>query len=121
MKQDATPDGVSAEVQISNVESSDSGPYFCQASNLYGRDQQLVQLQVQEPPQAPSALEAKVLSSRSINLKWQPKSNDLAEVSKFIVEFKELDGELRIANIKLIIFNRIQITSTLTRLPYLQP
>ncbi|XP_037907262.1 Down syndrome cell adhesion molecule-like protein Dscam2 isoform X9 [Hermetia illucens] len=92
VKQDATPDGVSAEVQISNVESSDSGPYFCQASNLYGRDQQLVQLQVQEPPQAPSALEAKVLSSRSINLKWQPKSNDLAEVSKFIVEFKELDA-----------------------------
>ncbi|XP_037907255.1 Down syndrome cell adhesion molecule-like protein Dscam2 isoform X3 [Hermetia illucens] len=120
VKQDATPDGVSAEVQISNVESSDSGPYFCQASNLYGRDQQLVQLQVQEPPQAPSALEAKVLSSRSINLKWQPKSNDLAEVSKFIVEFKELDGELRIANPDNIYINTSPVFTALMLNPWIQ-
>jgi hypothetical protein len=47
LKQDSTPEGVSAELQIAATEAADSGPYFCQASNLYGRDQQLVQLLVQ--------------------------------------------------------------------------
>jgi hypothetical protein len=93
IKQDATPEGISAEVQINNVESSDSGQYFCQASNLYGRDQQLVQLQVQEPPQAPSALETAIVSSRSVNLKWQPRGGDAAEVTKYIVEYRELDRQ----------------------------
>lgn len=91
VKQDVTPDGISAEAQITNVDSIDSGPYFCQANNLYGRDQQLVQLQVQEPPQAPSALEATLVSSRSVNLKWQPRGGDAAEVTKYIVEYMELD------------------------------
>ncbi|XP_055378995.1 cell adhesion molecule Dscam2 isoform X4 [Condylostylus longicornis] len=91
VKQDATQEGVSAELQIINVESIDSGPYFCQASNLYGRDQQLVQLQVQEPPLPPSALEAAMVTSRSVSLKWQPRSGDSAEVTKYIVEYKEQD------------------------------
>lgn len=93
IKQDATPEGISAEVQINNVESSDSGQYFCQASNLYGRDQQLVQLQVQEPPQPPSSLETTIVSSRSVNLKWQPRGGDAAEVTKYIVEYRELDRQ----------------------------
>lgn len=91
IKQDATPDGISAEVQISNVESGDTGPYFCQANNLYGRDQQLVQLQVQEPPQPPATLTAAMITSRSVNLKWQPRGGDAAEVSKYIVEYMEYD------------------------------
>ncbi|CRL00266.1 CLUMA_CG013539, isoform A [Clunio marinus] len=90
IKQDATPEGISAEVQINHVESSDSGQYFCQASNLYGRDQQLVQLQVQEPPQPPSLLETSIVSSRSISIKWQPRGGDAAEVTKYIVEYREI-------------------------------
>ncbi|XP_055627632.1 cell adhesion molecule Dscam2 isoform X6 [Toxorhynchites rutilus septentrionalis] len=93
IKQDATPEGIHAEVQISSVESSDSGAYFCQASNLYGRDQQLVQLQVQEPPQSPSSLEASMVASRAVNLKWQPRGGDAAEVSKYIVEYREIDRQ----------------------------
>lgn len=91
VKQDATPEGISAEAQITNVDSTDSGPYFCQAINLYGQDQQLVQLQVQEPPQTPSSLEAALISSRSVSLKWQPRSGDSAEVTKYIVEYMEFD------------------------------
>jgi hypothetical protein len=47
VKQDSTPDGVTAELQIAGAEAADSGAYFCQASNLYGREHQLVQLLVQ--------------------------------------------------------------------------
>lgn len=91
MKQESTPEGIIADIQITNVDSTDSGPYFCQASNLYGRDQQLVQLQVQEPPQAPASLEATMISSRSVHLKWQPRGGDAAEVTKYIVEYMEVD------------------------------
>ncbi|XP_016955680.1 cell adhesion molecule Dscam2 isoform X11 [Drosophila biarmipes] len=91
VKQEATPDGVSAELQIRTVDATDSGPYFCRASNLYGNDQQLVQLQVQEPPLPPSVLEAAMISSRSVNIKWQPKTMGTGDVTKYLVEFREAD------------------------------
>ncbi|XP_017071038.1 Down syndrome cell adhesion molecule-like protein Dscam2 isoform X2 [Drosophila eugracilis] len=94
VKQEATPDGVSAELQIRTVDATDSGPYFCRASNLYGNDQQLVQLQVQEPPLPPSVLEAAMISSRSVNIKWQPKTLGTGDVTKYIVEFREADRSL---------------------------
>ncbi|XP_066599034.1 cell adhesion molecule Dscam2 isoform X3 [Prorops nasuta] len=92
VKQEVTPDGVVAQLQISSAEASDSGAYFCQASNLYGRDQQLVQLLVQEPPQPPSGLETAMVASRSINVKWQHKSQDTSEVTKYILQYKEGEG-----------------------------
>lgn len=95
LKQDAIPDGVAAEAQITNVDSTDSGPYFCQARNAYGRDQQLIQLQVQEPPSPPSSLEAVTVSSRSVNLKWQPRgtTTDVNEAVRYIVEYREFDRQ----------------------------
>lgn len=93
VKQDVTPDGVVAELQIVNAEAADSGAYFCQANNMYGRDQQLVQLLVQEPPMSPQHLEAAMVSSRSVNLKWQHKSGDANEVLKFVVEYREQDSK----------------------------
>jgi Down syndrome cell adhesion molecule-like protein 1 len=87
IKQDTTAEGILAELQIASVESADNGQYFCQASNLYGRDQQLVQLLVQEPPQPPSSLEATIVSSRSVNLRWQPRDMDATEITKYIVEY----------------------------------
>nr|XP_031836501.1 Down syndrome cell adhesion molecule-like protein Dscam2 isoform X10 [Nomia melanderi] len=89
VKREETPDGVIAQLQISNAEASDSGAYFCQASNLYGREQQLVQLLVQEPPHPPNSLETAMVASRSINVKWQHKSQDTGEVTKYILEYKE--------------------------------
>lgn len=82
---------MAAELQLVNADAKDSGAYFCQASNVYGRDQQLVQLLVQEPPSPPHALEAAMVSSRSVNLNFQHKSGDSDEVFKFIVEYRELD------------------------------
>lgn len=76
-------------MQIINVDSSDSGPYFCQANNVFGHDQQLVQLQVQEPPQAPTMLTAVMVTPRSVSLKWQARAGDSAEITKYIVEYTE--------------------------------
>lgn len=68
---------------------------------MYGRDQQLVQLQVQEPPQAPALVTAIMVTARSVNLKWQARAGDSAEVSKYIVEYMEYDGpwhEMELSN-----------------------
>lgn len=92
VKQDVTPDGVMAELQIVNSDATDSGAYFCQASNMYGRDQQLVQLVVQEPPKSPENLEVAIVSSRSLNLKWKHTSENFNEMFKFVVEYREQDS-----------------------------
>lgn len=51
----------------------------------------MVQLQVQEPPHAPSSVEAAMVSSRSVSLKWQTRGGETTEVTKHIVEYMELD------------------------------
>ncbi|EEB16564.1 down syndrome cell adhesion molecule, putative [Pediculus humanus corporis] len=91
VKQDLLPEGVMAEIRITGSDSSDSGAYFCQASNVYGREQQMVQLFVQEPPQSPSELEIVSINSRSVNLQWKRPSDGNAEISKYIIQFKEDD------------------------------
>uniref|UniRef100_A0A8D9ERR1 Down syndrome cell adhesion molecule-like protein Dscam2 n=1 Tax=Cacopsylla melanoneura TaxID=428564 RepID=A0A8D9ERR1_9HEMI len=106
MKQESTSDdGVRAELTISGTEPGDGGAYFCQASNMYGKDQQLVQLLVQEPPESPSDLKTVLVTSRAINIQWHHASVNSAEVSHFIVQHKsgndgswkqvELNGQLR--------------------------
>ncbi|PSN52800.1 Down syndrome cell adhesion molecule-like protein Dscam2 [Blattella germanica] len=89
VKQDSTPEGVSAELQIAAAEAADSGAYFCQASNLYGRDQQLVQLLVQEPPRSPVNLESVMISSRSVNIQWKQPTSESTEVTKYLVQYQE--------------------------------
>nr|CAD7591924.1 unnamed protein product [Timema genevievae] len=92
VKQESTPDGVNAELQIAGAEASDSGSYFCKASNLYGADQQMVQLMVQEPPKSPTNVESVMISSRSVKIQWQHQLMDSNEVNKYIVQFRENDG-----------------------------
>ncbi|XP_023703051.1 Down syndrome cell adhesion molecule-like protein Dscam2 isoform X3 [Cryptotermes secundus] len=92
VKQDLTPDGVAAELQIAGAEAADSGAYFCQASNVYGREHQLVQLLVQEPPRSPINLESVMISSRSVKIQWQQQLTDSTEVTKFLVQYQESHG-----------------------------
>lgn len=47
---------------------------------------------VLEPPQPPNAIETAMVASRSINVKWQHKSQDTSEVTKYILQYKEGEG-----------------------------
>lgn len=85
-------DMLSAELHIKNTDSYDSGTYVCRANNAFGHDQQLTQLQIQEPPQAPDVFEVSGILSNSISLKWIPKTSSV-DVSKYIIEYKELNGK----------------------------
>jgi len=46
-----------------------------------------------------------MVASRSINVKWQHKSQDTSEVTKYILQYKE--GEGKLANIILHQVNKI--------------
>lgn len=47
MRQDDTAEGgVLGEMQITSVDGSDAGTYFCQAVNSYGKEQQMLSLHV---------------------------------------------------------------------------
>ncbi|KAL1130463.1 hypothetical protein AAG570_011711 [Ranatra chinensis] len=93
LKQEHGSDGVLiSELQIAGAEAADNGAYFCQATNLYGRDQQLVQLTVQEPPGKPTDLKTVMVTSRSVNIQWSHQTNDITEVTKFVVQYKEANG-----------------------------
>nr|XP_018897402.1 PREDICTED: Down syndrome cell adhesion molecule-like protein Dscam2 isoform X3 [Bemisia tabaci] len=88
VRQEVTEDGVLASLHIKNADASDTGHYYCQASNLYGKDQQLVQLLVQEPPKSPSNVKAVMVTSQAVNLQWEHLSEDVGEVTAFIVQYK---------------------------------
>ncbi|XP_073976314.1 Down syndrome cell adhesion molecule 2 isoform X7 [Rhodnius prolixus] len=93
LRQELTGEGVVVgELQVAGTEAADSGAYFCKASNLYGEDQQLVQLTVQEPPEKPSELKAFAVTSRSVNLQWAHQTGDPTDVTKYIVQYKEAAG-----------------------------
>ncbi|XP_065348547.1 cell adhesion molecule Dscam2 isoform X2 [Cloeon dipterum] len=84
-KQELIPSGVSFGLQIMSAEGSDAGSYYCQATNVYGRDQQLVQLAVQEPPASPSAVEVVMLNSRSASVQWKPGS--AGDVTQYFIQY----------------------------------
>lgn len=88
-KQQTFGEKVIASLHINNVHVDDGGSYVCQASNMYGRDQQLVQLYVQEPPAKPSDLRVIAVTSTTINVQWDHSGD---QTSKFIVQHKTSDG-----------------------------
>jgi hypothetical protein len=89
---------VIASLQINNVQVDDGGSYVCQASNVYGRDQQLVQLYVQEPPNRPNDLRVITVTSTTINVQWE---HDGDQTSKYVVQHKKADG--------MLFFNRVLV------------
>ncbi|XP_025200616.1 Down syndrome cell adhesion molecule-like protein Dscam2 isoform X5 [Melanaphis sacchari] len=80
---------VIASLQINNVQVDDGGSYVCQASNVYGRDQQLVQLYVKEPPDRPNDLRVITVTSTTINVQWEHNGD---QTSKYIIQHKKADG-----------------------------
>lgn len=86
---------VIASLQINNVQIDDGGSYVCQASNVYGSDQQLVQLYVQEPPNRPNDLRVITVTSTAINVQWDHSGD---QASKYIVQHKKSDGKYNIVS-----------------------
>lgn len=89
--------GALSELTILQTILSDRGEYTCVATNTFGHDHSVINLQVQEPPSAPQNLHVKELNSRSVSLSWASTDKydtigfvaDPQPVTRYILQFKE--------------------------------
>lgn len=84
---------VESELIVTNVKSSDAGLYQCSAANSFGSASRQMQLILQELPSAPSAVELAHISSRSIGIRWPIPFDGHAQIIKYVVECRQVDGK----------------------------
>ncbi|XP_069045893.1 cell adhesion molecule DSCAM isoform X3 [Lepisosteus oculatus] len=77
---------------IRTVKAEDSGYYSCVASNNWGSDQIVLNLQVQVPPDQPRLTVSKTTSS-SITLSWIPGDNGGSSIRGYILQHSEDNSE----------------------------
>lgn len=105
IKDSSLSHGMVSELTILQTILSDRGEYTCMASNSYGHDRAVVQLQVQEPPNFPVNLHVTDLGSRTVALAWSPNdqdvvtlssgnSRDAQPISNYILQYKKAGGNL---------------------------
>ncbi|KAM4699565.1 cell adhesion molecule DSCAM isoform 2-T2 [Discoglossus pictus] len=77
---------------IRTVKAEDSGYYSCIATNSWGSDEIVLNLQVQVPPDQPRLTVSKTTSS-SITLSWIPGDNGGSSIRGYILQYSEDNSE----------------------------
>ncbi|KAG8136504.1 hypothetical protein E2320_005077 [Naja naja] len=77
---------------IHTVKAEDSGYYSCVATNNWGSDEIILNLQVQVPPDQPRLTVSKTTSS-SITLSWIPGDNGGSSIRGYILQYSEDNSE----------------------------
>ncbi|XP_051534458.1 cell adhesion molecule DSCAM isoform X1 [Myxocyprinus asiaticus] len=77
---------------IRTVKAEDSGYYSCVASNNWGSDEIMLNLQVQVPPDQPRLTVTKT-STTSITLSWIPGDNGGSSIRGYILQYSEDNSE----------------------------
>ncbi|XP_069492151.1 cell adhesion molecule DSCAM isoform X3 [Ambystoma mexicanum] len=77
---------------IRTVKAEDSGFYSCVATNSWGADEIILNLQVQVPPDQPRLSVSKTTSS-SITLSWIPGDNGGSSIRGYILQYSEDNSE----------------------------
>uniref|UniRef100_A0A671SFP0 Down syndrome cell adhesion molecule b n=1 Tax=Sinocyclocheilus anshuiensis TaxID=1608454 RepID=A0A671SFP0_9TELE len=77
---------------IRTVKAEDSGYYRCVASNNWGSDEIMLNLQVQVPPDQPRLTVTKTTTT-SITLSWIPGDNGGSSIRGYILQFSEDNSE----------------------------
>ncbi|OCT93751.1 hypothetical protein XELAEV_18011423mg [Xenopus laevis] len=77
---------------IRTVKAEDSGYYSCVATNSWGSDEIVLNLQVQVPPDQPRLTVSKTTSS-SITLSWSPGDNGGSSIRGYILQYSEDNSE----------------------------
>ncbi|XP_031166787.1 Down syndrome cell adhesion molecule homolog isoform X1 [Sander lucioperca] len=77
---------------IRTVKAEDSGNYTCVASNSFGSDKTVLNLQVQVPPDQPRLTVTKTTTT-SITLSWIPGDNGGSSIRGYILQYSEDNSE----------------------------
>lgn len=94
--------GMVSELGISHTFRQDSGFYLCIATNAFGKDEQMIQLIVQEVPEPPKNLRVYSQLSRSITVTWSVPFSGNSPIDKFVLQYKPILDNWQEAN-KIII------------------
>lgn len=103
-------DGMVSELGISHTYRQDSSVYVCMASNSFGQDELLIQLIVQEVPEAPKNLRINSQQSRSIQISWNVPFSGNSPLEEYIVQFKQISDNWQTAEKIVIAGSEIQAT-----------
>ncbi|XP_015600048.1 Down syndrome cell adhesion molecule-like protein Dscam2 isoform X2 [Cephus cinctus] len=83
-----TTDGAASILEVVRTTREDSGRYFCIASNAYGRDEMLMHLYIQEPPDFPKNVHVLEKGSRYIKIGWTTSQDGNSPITQYIIEYK---------------------------------
>ncbi|XP_049771417.1 Down syndrome cell adhesion molecule-like protein Dscam2 [Schistocerca cancellata] len=83
-----TDTGLQSQLVISQSDRQDSGLYTCQAGNMFGHGELLINLAIQEPPDPPLDVEVTEVNSRSIRLSWQPPFDGHSALTSYLIQYK---------------------------------
>lgn len=71
-----------------HTERDDSGSYKCIAENSFGKSQHIVNLAVQERPEAPNTLKILQIQSRSVKLAWTKPFDGNSPIIGYLVQYE---------------------------------
>lgn len=83
-------DGMVSELGISHTLRQDSCFYLCIATNAFGKDEQTIQLIVQEVPEPPKNVRVHSQLSRSITISWNMPFSGNSPIDKFCLQYKPI-------------------------------
>ncbi|XP_017776462.1 PREDICTED: Down syndrome cell adhesion molecule-like protein Dscam2 isoform X2 [Nicrophorus vespilloides] len=85
-----TENGLKSQVTINRSDRDDSGVYKCLAENAYGRSDHIINLAVQERPDAPGVLEVVEVASRNVRLAWRKPFDGNSPIIGYLVQYQPL-------------------------------
>lgn len=85
--------GIKSQLYITFTERGDSGFYTCKAENAYGKSEHVINLSIQEKPDAPILPEVIEVSSRSFRLAWGRPFNGNSPLLGYLVQYQPLGGQ----------------------------
>lgn len=85
-----TENGLKSQVTVLHTDRDDSGSYKCIAENNFGKSQHVINLAVQERPEAPNTLKVIQIQSRSVRLAWTKPFDGNSPIIGYLVQYQPL-------------------------------
>ncbi|XP_070509703.1 cell adhesion molecule Dscam1 isoform X3 [Chironomus tepperi] len=110
IREQTLDDGMVSELGISHTYRQDSGIYICIANNAFGQDELMIQLIVQEVPEAPKNLRINLQQSKTIQISWNIPFSGNSPIEEYIVQYKPISESWQNAEKVTIAGSEIQAT-----------
>lgn len=117
IREQSLAEGMVSELSVQRTIRQDTGMFTCSATNAYGSDEMVIQLVVQEIPEAPKNVRVMDQLSRSIGLSWSTPYTGNSPITNYVVQYKPGDENWSSQPSKVVVAG----TQTTTTLQNLRP